>query len=344
VEATSQVPFELAESHQQRWSLFEAVVSLLRAAAETAPIVIVLDDLHDADAASVQLLGFVASQLRTQRVLIVAAARREDLAEAQAEVLSDLASSTTHVELRGLDAPALAQLVEEAAGIAVSGAVARRLHDHTGGNPFFTREVLRLLVAEGRLDQVETLPLPATVQTVVQRRLRGLSAACHRVLTVLAVAGEDSSVELIAAVSGLDPQGVMRAIDEATAARLVVSDRPGCCSFAHAVVRGTVYEGLDGPTRRHMHQRIGETLEQSAAKGALPVAQLAFHFLAALPETNPAKAARYAVDAGRQASELLAHAAAAHHYRDALAALDLDAGSSAACGRCSVTLGGPMAA
>ena len=176
VESTSDVPPELVESHQQRWSLFEAMASFLGAAAELMPIVVVLDDLHEADAASVQLLGFLAPQLRTQRVLIVAAARREELTEPQAEALSALAASR-HFELGGLDAPTVARLVHEVSGVVVSDAVARRLHDHTGGNPFFVREVLRLVVAEGQLDRVETLPLPRTVQAVLQRRLRGLERA-----------------------------------------------------------------------------------------------------------------------------------------------------------------------
>ena len=144
-----------------------------------------------------------------------------------------------------------------------------------------------------------------------------------------AVAGEDSSAELIAAVAGLDGQSVIAAIDEAAAARLVVVDRPGRCSFAHAVVRGTVYEALDATTRRGLHQRIGETLEHSVATGARPVGQLAFHFVAALPLADAAKAVWYAAEAGRQASELLAHDTAARHYFGALAALDLDPAGSA---------------
>ena len=191
---SSQVPLELTSSDYERWSLFEAMAAFIEVAASTAPAVIFLDDVHDADIASVRLLRYVVPKLQRQPVLIVAAARADELATGHVDVLAELSSSTTSVELRGLDQPALAGLVREISGLDLSDSVVELLHRHTGGNPFFTREVLRLIVAEGRLHNFATLPLPDTVQVVLGRRIRGLSSTCQRVLSVAAVAGDEPSI------------------------------------------------------------------------------------------------------------------------------------------------------
>src|SRR4051812_39497495 len=165
----SQVPLELTSGDYERWSLFEAMAAFIDAVASTAPTVIFLDDVHDADVASVRLLQYVVPNLQRQRVLIVAAARADELGTGPAEVLAELSSSTTRVDLRGLDERALGGLVREISGLDLGDSDVELLHRQTGGNPFFTREVLRLVVAEGRSHDFATLPLPDTVQVVLGR-------------------------------------------------------------------------------------------------------------------------------------------------------------------------------
>ncbi|HEY7134311.1 MAG TPA: AAA family ATPase [Acidimicrobiia bacterium] len=324
--AASDVPLELSESTRERWLLFEAVAGLVGAAAEVAPTVIVLDDIHDADLASMQLLRFVAPQTVTRRVLVAVAARADELPRTHAELLAGLASSTVRLDLRGLGRTAMGELVQTLTGATATDAVVQRVQDHTGGNPFFTREVLRLLVAEGRLDAAATLPLPDSVQAVLRRRLEGLSAACVEMLSVAAVAGDQSSVELLATVTGLDHAHVVGAIDEAAAARLVVGSPARPLVFTHALVRATVTGALTAALRRELHLVVGRALERSRTSPAVPVAHLAHHFVAALPDGDPAVAAAYATEAGDRAAALYAYDDATRHYNDALLALDLERG------------------
>ena len=296
-----------------------------RGCREHGAAVIFLDDVHDADIASVQLLRYVVPKLQRQAVLIVAAARADELATGHVDVLAELSSSTTRVELRGLVQPALAVLVREISGLDLSDSDVELLHRQTGGNPFFTREVLRLIVAEGRLHDFATLPLPDTVQVVLGRRIRGLSSTCQRVLSVAAVAGNEHSIELIRVVCDLEHQLMVVAIDEAVAARLVEREAPDRIRFNHALVRAAVYESLGAAERRALHRALGEVLESSSAHEDVPAAELANHFMAALPDVDAAKAAAYAAAAGHQASAVAAHEDAARHFRDALGAMDLDA-------------------
>ncbi len=324
----SEVPLELTSSDYERWSLFEAMAAFIEAAASIAPAVIVLDDVHDADILSVQVLRYVVPKLQRQAVLIVAAARADEFAPGHVDILAELSSSTTRVELRGLVQPALAVLVREISGLDVSDSNVELLHRQTGGNPFFTREVLRLIVAEGRLHDFATLPLPDTVQVVLRRRIGGLSSTCQRVLSVAAVAGNEHSIELIRGVCDLEHQLMVAAIDEAVAARLVARAAPDRIRFNHALARAAVYESLGAAERRALHRALGEVLERSSAHEDVPAAELANHFMAAVPDVDAAKAVAYAAAAGHEASAVSAYEDAARHFRDALGAMDLDASTT----------------
>ena len=161
------------ESEGVRFRLFDATAAFLRAAAEPRPIVLVLDDLHAADASSLLLLQFVARELASSRICVLAAYR--DVDPVPGPALADMLAAvgrepvTRRLALAGLSPPELAEYValtspESSARLTVSA-----LHEQTEGNPLFAGEIVRLVSVEGRR------ALPPGVRDVIARRLTHLS-------------------------------------------------------------------------------------------------------------------------------------------------------------------------
>ena len=160
-----------------RFRLFEGVSSLLRRAARTRPILLVLDDLHAADDSSLLMLRFVARELADARIVVVAAYRDVDptptrpLTAAVTELLRE--PLTQQLELIGLQKLDVARFIELMSGEAPTDKLATTIYEETEGNPLFAGEIVRLLTAEGGLGTADLrqLTIPQTVRDVIARRL-----------------------------------------------------------------------------------------------------------------------------------------------------------------------------
>jgi hypothetical protein len=141
---------------------------------------------------------------------------------------------------------------------------------------------------------------------------------------VAAVAGQTFSVSVIERAVGDEPD-LLDAFDEATAAGLLTEEGHGDYAFAHALVRHTVYRGLSFARRARLHRRVGEALEAVGDVGS-NVEALAYHFAEAAADGQAAKAADYALAAGRAVTRRLGYEEAAEHYRRGLRALDVAGG------------------
>jgi DNA-binding SARP family transcriptional activator len=322
------------DSEGARFQLFDAVAWLLRQAAATQPLVIVLDDLHAADTPSLLLLQFLAGQLGDVAVML-AGLYRDDDPSADGALSSCLASlarerATRRMRLTGLSAGDTAAMIEVITGRRVADAAAEAIHTETEGNPLFVGEIVRLLGAEGRLDQpIDELRgsphLPETVREVIGQRLRRLDPECRRLLGVASILGREFGLRELAAVAELDEDTVLDAFDDAVKARVVAEAATvGRLRFSHALVRDTLYEALSAAHRRAAHLRAGEILERFSASDLEPyLAEIAYHFFEALPSGDVATAIEYAQRAGDHAVVLLAYEEAARLYALALRALDL---------------------
>jgi DNA-binding SARP family transcriptional activator len=315
------------ESEGARFRLFEAAASFLTTVAKERPVVLALDDLHAADEPSLLLLRFLARELAESRVLVVAAYRDVDptLRDPLVETLAELRREpVTHsVALAGLGESAVAAYIEDAAGRQPSEALVEAIHGETEGNPLFVGEVVRLLVAEHRFDAeaVESLAVPQGIRDVIDRRLGHLPPECLELLTLAATLGREFAVDALEAVSGTHRDKLLDTLDEAMEARLV-SELPGAVDrlrFAHALIRDAVYESLTPARRSQLHRRVGDALEELYADDpALHLAELAHHFVAALPRGERSKALRYSIGAAGRAEEQLAFEEAARLYELAL--------------------------
>jgi AAA ATPase-like protein len=313
------------ESEQARFALFDAVTVFLRNAAAREPLVVLLDDLHTADLPSLLLLAFLARVLGETRVLVItthheAGPRRGPEVEA---VFGELTRFGLRVDLGGLEDDDLRALVIHRSGSDPSEELVHTLHTLTEGNPFYSDEVVRLLVAQGRIDQPlgERLPLPDGVRDAIRRRLLPLRPEVREALEVAAVEGRDFQLTTLERAAGVGRADLLERLDDALAVQLI-DEAPGPAGsfrFAHGLIRETLYGDLTATRRARLHAAVGEALERAAASEA----ELAHHFVEAAPVGDPAKALEHAQRAGDEALAALAYERAADLFDAALAALDL---------------------
>ena len=188
------------EAEAARFRLFDAVAAFLRNAGAGQPLMLILDDLHAADAPSILLLRFVARELGEARVLVLGAYRDMELDRGHplAAALAELSreAATRHVPLSGLAEADVARLIQEITGVTPGEGVAAAVHRDTDGNPLFVGEVARLLAAEGRLERAGDpagmgLAVPEGIRAVIGRRVARLPERCGRVLGLASVFGRD---------------------------------------------------------------------------------------------------------------------------------------------------------
>jgi DNA-binding winged helix-turn-helix (wHTH) protein/tetratricopeptide (TPR) repeat protein len=325
------------EPAEARFRLFDSLSHLFRSAAERGPLVLVLDDLHQADRPSLLLLQFLAREIGGAAILVAGTYRDAELARDPArsrvvgEIVREQASRTIHLE--GLARPEVARLIEGTTGQARSEAMVTALHEQTGGNPFFLTQVVRLLEAQGWPEGAPaearfSVPLSQGVRDAIRRHLDVLSQACHHVLTVASVIGREFPLSALVHAAGLHGDEAFQALGEALAAR-VVSELPGQVGryrFTHSLIRETLYGELAAPRRVQLHGLVGEAL--AVAYGAHPephLAELAHHFVQAAPGGRVEEAVRWSVRAAEHAVRQLAYEQAAGHYERALGAMSLAA-------------------
>ncbi|SFR25793.1 DNA-binding transcriptional activator of the SARP family [Lentzea waywayandensis] len=217
---------------------FRLRLSIVSTVESAAPVLVVLDDLHQADEETLAVLTAFTGRVLSGRVLIVATSRSAVPSEALAR------AEPVRAELDGLD--------EEAVAALVGRRDARVIHQRTGGNPFYVKELGRLVASGGDLGSV-----PAGVRDVLRHRLAGLPAQARTVLHQASVLGRDVEVDLLAALAGHD---VLDALDLAIEAGFVVEVAPGHIRFTHALVRDTLYEDVSLTRRARWHAALTEVL------------------------------------------------------------------------------------
>ena len=322
------------EPEQARFRLFDSITTFLKNASRSQPVVLVLDDLHWADKPSLLLLQFLARELRGARLMVLATYRDVELRRGHplADTLGELSREglSQRILLRGLTEHDVARFIELTAGRKPPEALVEAVYRETEGNPFFFNEVVRLLVADGRLERPEevkswSVTIPQGVREVVGRRLNHLSKECNHVLTVASVIGREFGLDALERVTGIPGDRLLEVLEEAVAARVVteVPRAAGRYSFSHALIRETLYEELGTTRRVRLHRQIGEVLEALHGDNLEPhLAELAHHFAEAVQGGDVDKAIDYASRAGERATALLAHEEAEQQYRLANQALE----------------------
>lgn len=315
-------------------ALFRQVLGVLAAVAATRPAVVVLEDLHWADPASLDLLRFLARQFAAVPLLLVATYRSDELTRRHplAHLLPTLVreAPTERLDLHRLDDAALRGLVAGRYPLPTE-AEARLvvyLQRAAEGNPFYAQELLRSLEEERvlcpgephwTLGNLERVRVPALLQQVVEGRLARLGERARDHLAVAAVVGQRVPLAVWQSVGSLTEDEVLQTVERAVEAQLLEAGDDGAAvGFAHALVREVLYEGVLPPRRRVWHRRVAEVLAD--APGADPDA-VADHFQRA----GDARAADWLLQAGERAQGAYALLTARDRFLAAVALLEGDA-------------------
>ena len=292
------------------------------------PCLLVLEDLHWADPASLELLRHVASHLHGLRLLLVATYRIDELTRENPFYLQLPAlvreSEGLRLDLKRLGPEALRELVSVRYELTSEAAtrLTAYLETHSEGNPFFAIELLRTLEALGQrglqksttgwtLGELDRVVVPDLVRQVIDTRIARLGAPTREAISIASVIGQDVGLDLWTEVAGLDEQSLIEIIDQAVAWHLFYPDPDGTrVSFVHALTREALYESLLPLRRRLIHQRVAETLLAHEGNDPDPIA---YH----LRQAGDPRAPEWLIKAGERAQRAYAWLTAHDRFMDA---------------------------
>lgn len=257
----------------ERHRLLGAMRALLESLANKHPLVLALDDLHWADAASIDLICHLLHRGIGAPVMLVLASRT---AQSPSRLLTAFEEAERHgqgqrAELLPLSAAEATQLL----GAEIDPSLHEVLYQESGGNPFYLEQLAAASRHRAQVEQLEgdnhETGVPAAVSALIQRELQGLSAAAMTLLQSAAVASEPFEPELAAEIAGMETGEALRSLDELLASDLIrPADGPRHFRFRHPIVRRAVYRGTGGGWRLAAHGRAAASL---AARGASPAAR-----------------------------------------------------------------------
>jgi len=337
------VPESTNQTDVGRFRLFDAIASFLRRASENQPLVLILEDLQDADGDSLRLLEFVARELSNTNVMIVGTYRDVELGRRHplSRTLAELRRSSNfhRLLLLGLNEGAIGEFVASALGTSPPPGIAEAIHEMTQGKPLFVTETLRLMRQEGWVEpealqsfSPEDLPLPEGIREAIGRHLDVLTEACSELMTVAAVMGRQFEYRYLLSLTKDPPDGARPQLtenelddllDEAIRARVIEEiSTPGAdYQFTHALIKETLTEEITLTRRARMHARVALMLEDfHGIEPARQAAQLAFHFGEAQNVLGSEKFIQYSLLAGTQSLAANAYEVAIEQFQRGLSA------------------------
>lgn len=297
-----------------------ALAEVLGQAADRAPLLIMLDDLHRTDGLTLELLRLTADRLGAGRVLVIGTYRPSESGAELGQARAALANQTAaHLTLSGLDDAALTALATDCGLPAVTRDTLRLLRVRTGGNPLFVRELARLMVAEG-VDAAHG-GIPAGVGDVVRRRLARLPPQTATALRQAAVLGREIDITLLGELARSDDDELLDALEPAVLAGLLDEPAPGRIRFAHNLIRDILYEDTSVLRRSRLHAAALDLLRSPG--GGADAASLAYHAVAAATAETASEAAGFATNAAKEADGVGAPVEAARQWRAAVRMFEL---------------------
>ncbi|MET8157048.1 BTAD domain-containing putative transcriptional regulator [Sphaerisporangium sp. NPDC005289] len=305
-----------------QFRLFQQVVAAVGEFSGSRPALLVVDDLQWADVASLRLFSHLAAQPPGGTVIIGAL---RDRAPAPGTELSRMLAAVSRVpghrrlHLGPLALDEVAEIVRGETGQAPGREATRGIHARTGGNPFFVRELSRMLADGGGLtgDDVARAGVPFTVRDIVRDRMAGLDDDARDLLQVAALIGRNVCLNLLAHTAEIDLATCLDRLEPLDALGLLapVPGDPYNFRFSHDLVRESVAETTPRRRAPRLHLRVAEALESLDREDESVAESLAYHLCAAGPLADPARTARSLVRAGRSAAAKSAFESAERHLR-----------------------------
>lgn len=304
-----------------RFRLFDAISRLFIKASRHQPLIVTLDDFHEADEASWMLLRFLAKELSQGRIMIVVSSRIQRGSFAPPGIGGDLLRTGRQIELSGLTEDEVSEVAANYSGRRMTRRFVAKLHRVTAGNPFFVTEVVRSMLTRGEFDSRE-VRTPDSVRVSIRERLEKLPAPVVSTLSMAAVLGTQFDLNLLKHTLDRPLDAVRQALDEAGRQGIVVPVEGSTTklAFSHALLREVLYNDLRFASRASLHRRVANALETLYRTEPEPhLDQLAYHFgRAANSRSVDAKAIGYACNAAEAAKNVHAYERAASHWQSAL--------------------------
>jgi hypothetical protein len=326
-----------------RLRLLGGVLDFLRSIGARHPILLVLEDLHDADRGTLDLLVYLARHLAGTPLLVVATYRDVEIDRAHplATALAELGrvSQFERIHLGELSVDEVQQLMASSSQQTIPRPLAEVVYRRSGGNALFAHELLRFLLSEhlveqhdGALRRVagESLAghMPEGLRDVVGKRLSRLSPAANQVLSVASVIGREFQLDVLRRVHAGPEEELERALEAAVGAALVeehsVVGATITYRFSHAFFQQTLYDEIMAPKRIRLHQQVAHVLEEVHGRRLEDHAtELAEHYAFSSDPVDLAKAVHYGELAATRASNVFAYGEGARQLERTLVVLDL---------------------
>jgi len=290
------------------------------------PLVILLDDLHWADADSLEVLNYLIDQCAQSPALFIATYRSEET-PANRELAGVLSSLRHHphadsTSIKPLSAEDIGRLVTAYHG-PCSPELCTYLFEHAEGHPLFTVELLHDLISQELLSQnseglwlppEQSVPVPHILKQLITQRVKHLGAQVEQILLTGSVAGETWHLKIIEPLLDMSEEEALRALESALQDEIVTAenDKAEIYRFSHGLIREVLYSGQLARRRKQLHEQIAVQLEQQQKNNVFAIAH---HFYEA---ENWGKAVQYCLAAGEQSTKRFANYSALQWYEQAL--------------------------
>jgi DNA-binding winged helix-turn-helix (wHTH) protein len=305
----------------------DAIVRVLGLCAEQRPLFLVLDDLHRADSASIEVVRYVVETVARKRIALVTTLRPFPAVDGSPRMPLGYVlghRNTVRVVLAPLEAADVARYVASVVQDA-DGSLGIAIFQKSEGNAFLMTELARGAIDAGD-GSAQSLAIPGQALDLLRQRVSTVDDISRGVLSTAAVIGRSFDLGVLGGVSELDAKALMACIDVAIERGILVIDPESATTFAftHDLLRAVLYDALTGSERRALHGRMVDVLERKAANGGrVEPADLAYHAYASLPECDARRVVSHCVDAATAAAEMSGYQDAVTYLAHALDALAL---------------------
>ncbi len=308
---------------------FVSVTRELLFMSSVKPLILVLEDMHWADSASLALLHYISRAISNEKILVLATFRSEELGRDADGTPHPLLGTVQlmgreglfkEIRLTNLDRDGVRGIAESMLGGKVDVEIVDRLWEESRGNPLFVVEFLRMMSEHESLvrekDQwrisVEKLGMPSKIRDVILRRISALKSDQRRVLDVASVIGDKFNPDLIGGVLSKDPLEILELLNDVLKSTSLVRVEENWYRFDHEKSREVVYEEISFPLKQGYHEKIAEQIEKSIQNGKeVSHGDLAYHYAQA---GNREKSVKYALAAGQDALSRFSNAEAIKHF------------------------------
>ena len=321
---------EFVNLQPQVWKdrAFHRVTEELLFLSAKKPLILVLDDIHWADSASLSLLHYLSRKVSSERILIIATFRREELRrfERQRNRLSKILllmgrdALFNEIKLTNLSNHDVGRIAESMLKGNLRSELVEKLASESQGNPLFAVESLRMLYQQGSLSKkngqwilgVNSFEIPRKVKDVILRRLDTLKPRQRKILDIASVVGQKFDARLVANVASYDNTDVLRALDNIAKRTLIVRCESSGYRFEHEKFREMLYKEIPPLLRKEYHFRIAKEIESMELGGTkVSASDIAYHFV---HSENKVKAIEHSLRAGKDSLSRFSNFEAIDHF------------------------------